>query len=105
MRAQRGDVVTNDELRRVKRCISAGRSATEAAATAARRGIAAQMATTVLDQNLRVSPPLHPFTKKHTIIRKVVVFIGNTSTSTNHQTQISDFGFRIVFNWILKSAF
>ena len=91
MRAQRGDVVTNDELRRVKRCISAGRAA------AAGRGIAAQMATTVLDQNLRVSPSLHPFTKeKHTIIRKVVVFIGNTSTSTNHQTQISDFGLFLI---------
>ena len=87
MRAQRGDAVANHELRRVKRCISAGRAA------AARRGIAAQMATTVLDQNRRVSLPSTPLQEKHNF-RKVVVFIGNTSTSTNHQTQISDFGFR-----------
>ena len=80
MRVQRGDAVTNHELRRLKGWISAGR-----AAAAARRGIAAQMATTVLDQNLRVPP-------KHNIIRKVVVLIGNTSTSTTHQTQISEFG-------------
>ena len=98
MRAQRGDVVTNDELRRVKRCISAGRAA--AAAAAAGRGIAAQMATTVLDQNLRVSLPSTRLQKKHTTLEKLLfsLEIQAQAQTTKRRFQISDFGlFKIGF--------